>query len=396
MKCGTVVRRLLFVLAALMPLLVRAQVQVAGFARWTNAVSFTTHGGHGPYLVRTSRDLHNWSDQGGPEAGPTHTLAAYAEGGFYQVTDLNPSGLYGSPFGLIQSAQGEFGELMARHRLKSRLWLYRTKDAPHTSATYRTTNYWGRLIANFQTHWKGEVQTWVGALEDLGRITTPTANHMTISWTNGAGPDRRVFNLSFEFPYSVSATRNNGGSTAPRASDPDIKLRCTYATAQPEWVWTGDRMDLRPVTRDETGLVQMDPNNPANPFPAAQKYVVSAGGVKIDLHFLEGAPLVQGEPPWILKTFLLDRWLSPTTAGGRSLPAFRTDSYFSRTLLPGHHNFYEIVLLEPALDPALSEATRAALVAANIRYVYTFKDIGIGMSPDDILYFGFDDKVRTP
>lgn len=89
-------------------------------------------------------------------------------------------------------------------------------------------------------------------------------------------------------------------------------------------------------------------------------------------------------------------WLSPTSAGGGSLPAFSTDSYFSRTLLPGHHNFIEIVLLEPALDPALSEATRTALAAANIRYVYTFKDIAIGMSPDDIRYFGFDNTIRFP
>jgi len=396
MKCAHLFPRLLFVLAALTPFWAPAQVQLTRIARGTNAVSVTSQGGHGPFLVRTSADLQHWSDQGEPEAGPDRTLAAFAEGGFYRVTDLNPSGLYGTPFGLIQSAQGEFGELMARHRLKSRLWLYQTKAAPHTSATYRTTNYWGRLIANFQTHWNGEVQTWVGALEELGRMTTPTANSMTLGWTNGAGSARRVFTLTFEFPYGVSATRNNGGTTAPRASDPTITLRCTYATPQPEWSWLGDRMALVPVTRDETGLVQMDPNNPTNRFPAAQKYVVSAKGVKIDLHFLEGAPLVQGEPPWILKTFLLDRWLSPTTAGGGSLPAFSTDSYFSRTLLPGHHNFYEIVLLEPALDPALSEATRTALVTANIRYIYTFKDVAMGMGPDEILYFGFDGKVRNP
>jgi hypothetical protein len=82
--------------------------------------------------------------------------------------------------------------------------------------------------------------------------------------------------------------------------------------------------------------------------------------------------------------------------GGGSLPAFSTDSYFSRTLKPGHHNFFEIVLLEPALDPALSEATRHALAAANIRHVYTYKDIAIGLSADTIRYFGFDNTIRFP
>jgi hypothetical protein len=121
--------------------------------------------------------------------------------------------------------------------------------------------------------------------------------------------------------------------------------------------------------------------------------------VQVNLHFFESFPLYQGSPPWILKTLLLDRWLSPTTAGGGSLPAFSTDSYFSRTLLPGHHNFYEMVLIEPGLDPTLPETTRRALIQANIRYVYTGKDLAgvtIGGDSDDIRYFGFDHSARVP
>jgi hypothetical protein len=114
------------------------------------------------------------------------------------------------------------------------------------------------------------------------------------------------------------------------------------------------------------------------------------------LKYQEGFPLHEGSPPWIIKTLPLDRWLAPTTAGGGSLPAFSTDSYFSRTLKPGHHNFVEVVLIEPALDPALSEVSRRALTEANIRYVYTFKDLDIGMGQDDIRFIGFDYKVRTP
>ena len=286
---------------------------------------------------------------------------------------------------------------MARHRLKTRLWLYTSKGAPHTSATYKPTNYWGKLLVNLQTHWDGEVRTWTGTLEDLGRVTTPgNAKNMTITWTNGTGPAERVLSLAFDFPYSVSATRNNSGSTAPNASDPTMTLRCAYATAQPELDWYSDALAFTNTTLDTATLVQMDPQNPARPFPEAQKYRVSLNGVQVDLHFREGLPLYQGEPPWIIKTLPLDRWLSLTTAGGGSLPAFSTDSYFSRTLKPGHHNFFEIVLLEPALDPALSEATRAALTAANIRYVYTLKDIIGGLNPDDIRYFGFDNTIRVP
>jgi len=116
-----------------------------------------------------------------------------------------------------------------------------------------------------------------------------------------------------------------------------MTLHCSYATAQAELDWIWETPAFKNVTRDEVALVQMGPQNLANPFPEARNYRVARNGVEVHLHFLEGSPLYQGEPPWILKTFLLDRWLSPTTAGGGSLPAFSTDSYFSRTLASQLH-----------------------------------------------------------
>ncbi len=396
MKHEFFIRRLCFVLLAFTPLAATAQVQVTNFIRGSDVVTFVSRGGYGPYLVRTSTNLFNWSDQGDLEVRTNWTLSAFGSRSFYRVADLNSSNLYGHLFGLIQTDQGEFGELMARHRLKTRLWLYKTKGAPHTSATYKATNYWGKLLVNFQTHSDGQVQTWTGPLENLGRVTTPAPNSMTITWTNGAGAAQRNFSLAFDFPYSVSATRNNSGTTAPNASDPTMTLQCAYATAQPELDRYSATLALTNTTLDTATLVQMDPTNPTNAFPAAQDYRVSTNGVQINLNFREGFPLYQGSPPFIIKTLPLDRWLAPTTAGGGSLPAFTTDSYFARTLKPGHHNFTEVVLIEPALDPALSEATRRALATANIRHIYTFKDIAIGMNPDDIRYFGFDNTIRVP
>ncbi len=396
MRNPSTLLRLLALLVACAPLAATAQVQMTNLVRGSNTVTFASRGGYGPYLVRTSTNHFHWSDQGDLEARTNWTFSAFASCGFYRVADVNSSNLYGGLFGLVQSEQGEFGALMARHRLKSRLWLYTTKGTPHTNATYKATNYWGKLLANFQTHWNGEVQTWTGALEILGRMTTSNANNMTLAWTNGTGPARRIFTLSFDFPYSASANRNKSGATAPNASDPTMTLRCTYATAQPEIDDNSATLVFKSTSVDTTTLVQMDPANATNIYAFVRNYRVSRNGVQVNLHFREGYPLYQGQPPWILKTLLLDRWLSPTTARGGSLPAFSTDSYFSRTLLPGHHNFFEFVLIEPALDPALSEATRAALAAANIRYVYTYKDLDIGVSADDIRYFGFDNTIRNP
>lgn len=389
-------RHLAALLVAFAPV-VNAHVQIAALSRGSNAVAIAWQGGYGPYLVRTSDNLLNWSDQGEPEGGTNRNLSAFAERSFYCVSDLNASNLQGSLFGLIQTSQGELGGLLARHRLKARLWLYKTRGAPHTAPTYSATNYWGKLLVNLQTHWNGEVRTWTGALNALGQVSTPgNAYNMTVTWTNGVGPEQRIFTLAFDFPYRVSDVRKNSGSTAPNASDPYMALRCTYATPQPELGWAGERLAFTNVALDEATLVQMDPGNPAKLYPEARDYRVATNGVEVHLHFREGLPLYRGEPPMIFKTYLLDRWLSATTAGGGSLPSFSTDSFYSRTLQPGHHNFYEIVLIEPALDPALSEAARTALAVANIRFIYTFKDLDSGLNPGQILYFGFDNTIRNP
>jgi len=206
-------------------------------------------------------------------------------------------------------------------------------------------------------------------------------------------PDRRNYEMTLDFPYPVNATR----TTPPNASDPYYELTCRYATPQPEFDWSAPALST--TTADSVRLAQMDPdNNPAKPDQSwwLRRDAVSKNGVTVNLHYFVGMPLHRGEPPWILKTFLLDRWLSPSTGSGRSLPAFSTDSDFAQTLLPGHHNFVETVLLEPGLDPAISEATRAALREANIRQIYALKDLGIGLNDDDLRYFGFDNSIWGP
>jgi hypothetical protein len=40
--------------------------------------------------------------------------------------------------------------------------------------------------------------------------------------------------------------------------------------------------------------------------------------------------------------------------------------------------------------------TLLALAAANIRCIYTFKNIDLGMSPDAIRYLGYDRTIHQP
>lgn len=370
-----------------------AQVVATGLSRGVDSVTLEWQGGHGPFLVESSPGLRPWSAQGDPVSSSPLTLPGFASLAMYRIVDLDPEGRHGGAFGLVQTDQGEFGGLMARHRLKTRLWFYTTQTAPHTSPTFTASEYFRKLITVRQSHDQGRVRTWTGPLESLGAVTTPSSTRLNVTWTEGEGADQRTFLLSLTFPYSILVNRTK----APLASDPRYELSCTYASPQPEFDYDGTGMILSQTTlKESTDLYQLDPANGESPFPAPRQYTVSDRGARIALHFIEGVPLLEGSPPFIWKTFILDRWLSPTTGDGGSLPAFSTDSWFGRSLLPGHHNFFESVLIEPALDPALSETTRAEFQAANIRYIYTFKDLDIGLTTDDIRYIGFDLRLRDP
>jgi hypothetical protein len=365
-----------------------AQLAVHSLLRDPQSVTLHWQGGRGPLVVETNRG-YGWSVQGEPGTGTARTLASFGEVALYRVSDLDPAGAFGPFFGLVQTTQGEFGDLMARHRLKSRLWFYRTTGGPHTAPSFTAAEYFLQLITLHQYHEHGRVQVWTGSLESLGQVSYPTAQSLRVTWSRGEGPERRTYELLLRFPYAVRSVR----SVAPRPSDPEYSLRCVRATPEPEF--NGAGMTLEPTHEDKVDLSQLDPANPQLTFPRPQQFRVSHRGATLDFHFHEGLPLTQGEPPMIWKTAILDRWLSPTAAGG-TLPVFRVDSYFSQTLMPGHHSFTQTLLVEPSLDPSLSEAVREELARRNIRYLRAFKDLMIGFSPDDIRYIGFDGSVREP
>lgn len=379
--------------ALLLPLLlaprtIAAQpVSLTEITRAATTVTLDWQGGSGPHLLQSSPNLTEWSDEGEPVSGDTLTLAAGRTSAFYRVRDLGAEAALGPFYGLVQTAQGEHGELFGRHRLKSRWWLYRP---PGTLSKVPAT-FFRQLILHYQFLEDGRVTTFAGPLESLGTVATPgNASQLTVAWTRGSGAARQRFTLTLDFTYNVTTAR----TAEPKPSDPDWTLTCVYDTPQPEpRIY---EMTQASTTRDTINLIQLSP--PPDPWPSwsTRDYTVSLRDVHVSLKYREGDYLYQGDPVWILKTLVLHDWIAPAVAGGGSLPGFSTDSYFSRTHFPGHHNFFEVVLIEPAVDPALGETTRAALAAANIRWIYTFKDIAIGMSPDDVVFVGFDHTLRRP
>lgn len=351
----------------------------------TGSVTLNWQGGNGPFVVEASQDLQHWSNVGEPVAGTNRTVAATGDRAFYRVMDLDPADQLGPFVGLLQTEQGEFGDLMARHRLKSRWWFHQ----PTGTLSKVPATYFRNLIVHHQFLDEDRVQTVAGPIESFATVSTPGISRTLIAtWSRGSGDRRRNFTLTLEFPYPVHTAR----AATPRLSDPEYTLRCVYATPQP--VFDLFQMSVETTLSESINLIELAPPESQSWF--TQDYTVTDRGVQARLSFREGNYLRQGEPLWILKTAVLHEWTAPSVISGGSVPGFTTDSYFSRTLLPGHHNFVETVLLEPAVDPSVSEATRAALAAANLRYLHTYKDLLIGMSPDDIRLIGFDNTLRDP
>jgi hypothetical protein len=390
MKVSHPLLSLLIITAASLSLATGADTQplrLSTPARATDSVTFQWQGGTGPWFMETSDDLARWSTQGDLLDSPSRLFASDRGRAFYRLVDLNPQAEVAGFVGLLQTDQGEFGDLMARHRLKTRWWVFLPKGA----LSNVPVTFFRQLIVCPQFVEEGRVATFSGSLESLAVIATPgNAKRLTASWSRGTGASARSFVLTLDFPYNVNSVR----ATRPLLSDPTYALKCTYATPQT----TLDVYSQATGTThsDSAGLVEVAPSSGSDMPWLNRDFTAVDRGVQVNLRFREGLPLMQGSPPFIFKTYLLEEWKAPTSASGGSLPAFSTDSYFARTVLPGHHNFFHEFLLEPALDPALGENTRTALTAANIRYLYVFHDNATGSGPDDIRYIGLDGKLRDP
>jgi hypothetical protein len=341
-------------------------------------------GGVGPFQLETLTAAEPWSDVGGSLSGRSVTRSDSREQAFFRVLDLGATQPRGARVGVLETAQGEFGDLLGRHRLKSR-WTF---HSPTGAVPSVPSAYFRSLVFDHQSLTGDQVRTFTGTFDQLPGVAVNTSgNRFRVNWATGSGAERRSFVLTADFPYPVGTAR----ATRPRLSDARWTLDCTYATSQP--VFNGFDFTITRTTKDSTELVQLA--TPAEDPVRARSFPVQLAGVRLDFAFTEGSFLVEGAPPWILKTQLLNQWTAPTRASG-AMPEFTTDSYFARTVLPGHHNFYHELLVEPALDPSLSPATRSALRDANIRFIHAFHPAFDDLFGNDTLAFiGFDDQVRV-
>jgi hypothetical protein len=249
-------------------------------------------------------------------------------------------------------AQRENGDIFANHRLKSK-WNLRATSGRLTAARLAQGLYReGRVDYVEQSgipFLSGLLSSWPDA--------TLAASGSAHRWTTGTGGTLRSWELSTTVTTSVT------GSTPPifSAADFPATVSVTYATPQPMLNFQGQPA----TTTSEIAILEPPPS--MTPGSIRVERVLETGrGFTVRTVFYWPDPISGFVAGY---TAPLVKFESTTITGLTTQPIVLTD-YWSQTYRPGHHNFTEDFMFEPALSPDVPQATLTELHNADIRSLY--------------------------
>lgn len=282
--------------------------------------------------------------------------------------DLNRPFLINEPTTLVV-AQQEMGDVFANHRLKSVLQLHTANMWLVSSNLLKgiyTTGDFEFVAGENLERYNGDLATWPGA--------AVTTNGRINYWTSGSGADFREWFLETDLDPQAY------GNGTPIFSQKDFPRRLTvdYQTPVPTISWAGETNTL-----GET--VYLEPRRELGPGSILVERDLTVKNVGLQTSFYWPPP-----PKGIVAGYTapLVKFVKTTITGLTSTPITLTN-YYSQTYRPGHHNFSEDFIFEPALEPGLPPATQAELDQANIKLLYVRYGSG-----DEIIILGKDGKFR--
>lgn len=272
--------------------------------------------------------------------------------------------------------QGERADIFSNHRLKSQ-WQLETRsfevaEAELDQSIFTAASH--EYVLNRQrTAMQGAPPDWPEAEFQLG------ADSVSDLWTVGEGDARREMRLKTSLPRHV--TSDNTPLLA--LSDLALELSARYATPQPALNWDGT-----PTTVTEE-LVILTPVSEASPsdLPQERRLEFTHGTVTVEIHFFWPEPPGGASAGY---TAPLVRW-DHTRITGLTREPIELRGYFSQTYRPGHHNFTEEFIFEPALEPGLGESILAELAEKNVRLIH----LTTGLQDAPMRILGFDDAFRN-
>ncbi len=246
--------------------------------------------------------------------------------------------------------EGEYSSVFAKHRLKCRLRLM-TEARRLTAAGLATPPFaaasWDASHLGAGWILTNALAAWPGFAHSLSGDQTREA------WVAGSGSQRRTIGLVIDWRRSAAPP----DSAWVTLLDGSLRLEAAYAMPQPELTWEGPST----VTNETVRLV---PLRPLDSGTLPQSRTLSrAGGLRVETWFL-WPPEPRGPTAGYTAPNL---GFIETRITGLTREPLVLRSGFAQTYSPGHHNFSETFLFEPALDPEVSAAQRAELEAGGIR-----------------------------
>lgn len=260
----------------------------------------------------------------------------------------------------FEVVQGEFGDMMARHRLKS-IWRFQSwgvigEDLPQNPVDLLNVD-----LEFLHNHKKMRFEGNLNALP--GAEIRVNSKSLIADWYWGEDQDRVDYRLEFDFLYRL----DQRPSPFLNLSDAEIELTAHYATRRPKLDLWRNRVTM--INQESVKLADIDPADTKLGFPHVtwrRRVKGAEEGLSISSQFFIGTYKFRGETPWILKTMVLQGW-GGTNIAAKDLDPFELHSTFSQTYFPGHHNFIETLILEPRLEPNFPEQLLTEMKSRNIR-----------------------------
>jgi hypothetical protein len=278
-------------------------------------------------------------------------------------------------------------DLLSNHRLKS-TWTFEVSPLDldlQLGGTYRESD----AIQNASAR--------IGDFKDAQY--SEDRNTANWSWIWGEDGSQRTMRLSLDFPYEIQDTE----MPFVFLSDAVMDLRADYATPQPFAPWsllwegegrTSEAVLLEPLKRLRDGAMA-----------ATLSLDVGEWRVESEFDYYDPGDHRCDWDTWGLAGFEATRLL-----GLVSQPIVLR-SEFSQAYATGHHNFGEIFIFEPGIEPGIAPSVLAELQVANIKAVLLSVRAGSSdlplpgeiLGPDgpkqltgEVKFLGFDGSLRSP
>lgn len=280
--------------------------------------------------------------------------------------------------------QGEHGNVIAFHRLKSRWQL------PVRHTALRDADLTRSLYAGLAAQWWEGTHS-VGFAGEPGSLPgygfRGGADELKDRWTWGSGASMRAYELSTSLIRSTDAERGPLVTLA----DHFLTVTVTHATPQPtlEYSMFTDRLEPTLATNETVTLTPVMPVT-AESLRQERLMTLRQGAVKVRTSFWWPSP-----PKGVTAGYTapLIAWIETVIEGLTTRPLVLR-SEWAQTYHPGHHNFYEEFLFEPARDPGVPEDLRAELERANVKALIFTSEPWDGASATGRIW-GIDDTFRS-